>query len=175
MASRSQPILLTGASGPASGRLFEDWSKPLLRFLLCSGLTADHARDIVQETFLRLHQHLEAGGAQDNLRAWVFRAANNAALNDRKSGARRLSRRLEACGEVACPRDDPERLLLRKERFRRLHRAMKELSAVERHCVLLRAEGLRYREIADALEIGTSTVADHLERALRKLGENCSV
>jgi len=41
--------------------------------------------------------------------------------------------------------------------------------------VLLRAEGLRYREIAEALEIGTSTVADHLERALRKLGEMCNV
>ena len=52
---------------------------------------------------------------------------------------------------------------------------MKELSAVERSCVLLRSEGLRYREIAAALEIPVSTVADHLDRALRKLGEKCNV
>ena len=52
---------------------------------------------------------------------------------------------------------------------------MKELPAVERDCVLLRSEGLRYREIADALDVPVSTIADHLERALRKLGEKCNV
>jgi DNA-binding CsgD family transcriptional regulator len=34
---------------------------------------------------------------------------------------------------------------------------------------------LRYREIAGVLDIGVSTVSDHLDRALRKLGDHCNV
>jgi RNA polymerase sigma-70 factor (ECF subfamily) len=172
MASQSQPIVLTPNDGGETGRLFREWGKPLTRFLVCSGLTADGASDIVQDVFLRLHQHLMAGGARDNLRGWVFRVAHNLAVNRQK---RKGHSPLEGTEDVPCPDGDPERLFFKKDRFRRLHAAMKELTPVERECVVLRSEGLRYREIAGVLEIGTSTVADHLDRALRKLGEKCNV
>ncbi len=172
MATNTQPILLAGALEVE--RLFREWRQPLQRYLVCSGLVREEALDIVQDTFLRLHQHLLTGGARDNLRGWVFRVARNAALNHRNSGAWRLSTPLDSAPETV-EAADPERLLFRKEQFRRLHRAMKELPAVERDCVLLRSEGLRYREIADALDVPVSTIADHLERALRKLGEKCNV
>lgn len=172
MAARIQPIVLAQSGEADIARLFQEWRKPLLRFLICSGLNADDGLDIVQDTFVRLQQHLISGGPRDNLRAWVFRVAHNAALNRRK---RRVAAPLETAPETAAPDADPERLFLKKDRFRRLHAAMKELTAVERECVLLRSEGLRYREIAEALDIGVSTVADHLERALRKLGEKCNV
>ncbi len=175
MASRSQPILLASADDGEVSRLFQEWRQPLLRFLVCSSLDSDAALDIVQDTFLRLHQHLLGGGARDNLRAWVFRVAHNAAVNRRKSKAHSTVGAAELATEAACPKDGPERLFLRRERFRRLHAAMKDLMPLERECVVLRSEGLRYREIAEVLEIGTSTVADHLERALRKLGEKCNV
>lgn len=172
MASNTQPILF--AQTTEVERLFRDWRVPLERYLICSGMVRDDAVDIVQDTFLRLHQHLLGGGARDNLRAWVFRVAHNAALNRRKSGAWRFSAAIDEAPEVI-ERADPERLLFRKERFRRLHAAMKELPAVERDCVLLRSEGLRYREIGEALELPVSTIADHLDRALRKLEEKCNV
>jgi RNA polymerase sigma-70 factor (ECF subfamily) len=173
MASGSQPlVLLHTAAEPEVERLFHEFRKPLLRFLVCSGASADEGLDIVQDTFLRLHQHLLGGGARDNLRAWVFRVAHNAALNRRKS---KSGWHEELKNDAACPRDNPERQFLKKERFRRLHQAMRELSAIERECVVLRSEGLRYREIGEVLEMGTSTAADHLDRALRKLGEKCNV
>lgn len=152
--------------------MFHEFRQPLQRFLVVSGTNREDAVDIVQDTFLRLHQHLVSGGGRDNLRAWVFRVAHNLALNRRKSKAYSHS---ELPPGAVSPQDDPERLFFRKDRMRRLHRAIGELSATERACVILRAEGLRYREIADVLEIGTTTVADHLERALRKLGEKCNV
>jgi DNA-directed RNA polymerase specialized sigma24 family protein len=34
---------------------------------------------------------------------------------------------------------------------------------------------LRYREIGEVVGIGTSTVADTVERAIRKLAEKCNV
>ena len=50
-----------------------------------------------------------------------------------------------------------------------MHEALHWLSAQERQCLLLRAEGLRYREIGEILGVGTSTVGEFLQRALRKL------
>jgi len=49
------------------------------------------------------------------------------------------------------------------------------LSPSERECLLLRATGLRYREIGEVLGIATSTVNDTVDRAIRKLAEKCNV
>jgi DNA-directed RNA polymerase specialized sigma24 family protein len=40
---------------------------------------------------------------------------------------------------------------------------------------LLRAAGLRYREIGEALGMATSTVGDTVERAIRKISERLDV
>ena len=69
----------------------------------------------------------------------------------------------------------PERTLLAKEKSRQLRTAIRTLSEVERECLMLRAEGLRYREIGEVLGIATSTVADSVDRAIRKLAEKCNV
>ena len=65
--------------------------------------------------------------------------------------------------------------MLEKERFRRLGEAIALLFGTERECLLLRAGGLRYREISEVLGMATSTVGDTIERAIRKLAEKCNV
>jgi RNA polymerase sigma-70 factor (ECF subfamily) len=69
----------------------------------------------------------------------------------------------------------PEKAILEKEKFRRLRAAVGLLPESERECLLLRAGGLRYREIGDVLGLATSTVADTVERAIKKLAEKCNV
>jgi RNA polymerase sigma factor (sigma-70 family) len=66
-------------------------------------------------------------------------------------------------------------VLLEKEKYQRLGNAIRMLSDVERDCLLLRASGLPYREIGEVLGIATSTVADVVERAVKKLAEKCNV
>jgi RNA polymerase sigma-70 factor (ECF subfamily) len=69
----------------------------------------------------------------------------------------------------------PESALLEKEKFQRLANAIRTLADTERECLLLRASGLRYREIGEVLEIATSTVADIVDRVVKKLAERCNV
>ena len=66
-------------------------------------------------------------------------------------------------------------LVLEKEKFRQIGKAIRALTDCERECLLLRAEGLRYREIGEVLEIPTSTVGDTVDRAVKKLAEKCNV
>ena len=43
--------------------LYHELRKPLLRYLVCLGLTADEAQDVVQDAFVSLHRYLVAGGS----------------------------------------------------------------------------------------------------------------
>jgi RNA polymerase sigma-70 factor, ECF subfamily len=155
--------------------LYRELRKPLLRYLICLGLSADEAQDVAQDTFLKLHRHLSAGGRQDNIRSWIFRVAHNAARNRQKRYERRFAAPLEEGLELMLDEVTPEHTVLKKEKLRRLEKAFRLLTEAERDSLLLRAGGLRYREIAEVLGISTSTVGDTVERAIRKLAEKCNV
>jgi RNA polymerase sigma-70 factor (ECF subfamily) len=165
--------LATGACEVTA--LYRELRKPLLRYLVCLGLSSDEAQDVVQDAFVSLHQHLTAGGPRENIRSWVFRVAHNRARNRQGSYDRRFRAPLDAGAESASNEATPERAVLEKEKFRRLGEAILLLNDTERECLLLRAGGLRYREIGEVLGIPTSTVGDTLERAIKKLAEKCNV
>lgn len=167
------PRWATGSSEVTT--LYRELRKPLLRYLLCLGLSGEDAQDVIHDSFLCLQRHLTAGGAQDNIRGWLFRVAHNQARNRQTSYHRRFSQSLDSQLEILAEQATPEQALLEKERFRRLVAAIRQLTDAERECLLLRAEGLRYREISEVLELSTSTVADTVNRAIRKLAEKCNV
>lgn len=155
--------------------LYRELRKPLLRWLVCLGLSADEAQDMVQDAFVSLQRHLAAGGSQANIRSWLFRVAHNGARNRQKSYERRFSEPLDPEIDTMVDEATPERAVLEKEKFQRLRNAMRLLTEPERECLLLRAQGLRYREISEILEIATSTVGETVERAIQKLAEKCNV
>jgi RNA polymerase sigma-70 factor (ECF subfamily) len=165
--------LATGAGEVTS--LYSELRQPLLRYLVCLGLSKDEAQDVVQDTFLSLHRHLTAGGPQDNIRGWVFRVAHNQARNRQGSYHRRFAEPLDPKFDAMIDEATPERVVLEKEKRQRLAKAIATLTDSERECLLLRAVGLRYREIGEALGIPTSTVGDTVERAIKKLTETLHV
>jgi RNA polymerase sigma-70 factor (ECF subfamily) len=155
--------------------LYRELRKPLLRYLVCLGLSNDEAQDVVQDAFLTLHRHLAAGGSQENLRGWLFRVAHNQARNRQKRYDRNFSAGSDGELDAISQEASPERAVLEKEKFQQLRKAIGLLTASERECLLLRASGLRYREISEVLGIGTSTVSDTVDRAVKKLAEKCNV
>jgi RNA polymerase sigma-70 factor (ECF subfamily) len=62
-----------------------------------------------------------------------------------------------------------EMALLQAERHRLVQAALSLLSPQERQVLELRAEGLRYREIAELMGLQVSTVTTFLLRAVRKI------
>ena len=69
------------------------------------------------------------------------------------------------------PEDSAEQLLMERQRNRRVIEAMEDLSPQQRNCLYLRSEGLRYREIAEVMNISPSTVNEFLRRAISRLSE----
>jgi RNA polymerase sigma-70 factor (ECF subfamily) len=154
-------------------KLFDELRVPVYRYLLCTNVTPEEAEEIIQESFLRLFKHLHAKGREDNLRGWVFRVAHNIALVQHRGRKHLTPKSPEEWVELSEQRTDsapnPEELLLRKEKIARVHAAMSGLSNQQLQCVLLRAEGFRYREIAEILGVTVSTIGESLRRAIEKL------
>jgi RNA polymerase sigma-70 factor (ECF subfamily) len=152
--------------------LFDELRTPLLRYVLSLRISPERGEEIIQETFLRLFEHLKAGKSDANLRGWLFRVSHNLALQDLRAsyGTSAANAAFDPLANAfEDPSPDPEQLSILSERQRRLAKALRELSETDRQCLSLRAEGLRYREIAGVLDIGLSTVADCLRRAVEML------
>ncbi len=149
--------------------LFEQQRLSVFRYLVSLGLRPQVAGEIAQESFLRLYRHLRARGRNENLRGWIFRVAHNLAMNELKRAG---TAEVEPLDEVD-PNGDPEQALLQKERIRRMQAAISMLPRRQQECLHLRAEGLRYREIAEVLGMGISSVAESLQRALAALARTC--
>ncbi|MGB7731438.1 MAG: RNA polymerase sigma factor [Candidatus Acidiferrum sp.] len=169
------PLSRLASDGCEVTVLYRELRKPLLRYLVCLGLSMDEAQDAVQDAFLRLHQHLTSGGSQENIRSWVFRVAHNQARNRQTSYARRFGDPLDGEMDAMPDHATPERVLAEKEKLHELGEAIRQLTDSERECLLLRSEGLRYREIGHVLRISTSTVGETVMRAIRRLAEKCNV
>ena len=150
--------------------LYDELRTSVYGYLSCLGLEPQEAEDIIQETFLKLFQSLASGMRDDNLRGWVFRVAHNLTINLHKSSSRLLSSEVEEVARVLRYRIDarlnPEELVLKKEQLARMVSAVCRLTLQQRQCLHLRAEGLRYREIAVVLGVSTQRVGDVVREAL---------
>jgi RNA polymerase sigma-70 factor (ECF subfamily) len=151
-----------------------DHLRPSLRaYLCCLGMSSDQAEDIIQDTFLRLVRHRFEPGAADNLRAWVFRVAHNLSMDVHRSQIRSPYGNDEESRPVirerVDPRPSPEQQLLLDERMRHFEDAFAQLTPKQRQCVLLRAEGFRYREIALTLGISVQRVGELMQRSISLL------
>jgi RNA polymerase sigma-70 factor (ECF subfamily) len=152
--------------------LFEQYRAPLLRYAISFGVPVPDAEEIVQEVFLSLFRHLQLGRSRHNLRGWIFRVTHNLTLKQRANN-RRLPDARENDAAVADsqpdPAPNPEQSCADAQRQRHLLAVVAALPHVDRSCLRLRAEGLRYREIARALGISLGAVSMSLARSLAKL------
>jgi RNA polymerase sigma-70 factor (ECF subfamily) len=153
--------------------MFDQFRDRLLRYLLSLGLDAHDGEEVVQEAFLALFQHLQRGKSRHNLRSWIFRVAHNLGLKQRKRNlrAQRVSKIGDALAQTHIdPGPNPEEQFLNKDRQRRLRAVLDAMPEKDRWCLNLRAEGLRYREIAEVLGISLGAVSLILGRSLARLG-----
>ena len=152
--------------------LFEQFRAPLLRYTLSLGLSVHDGEEITQEVFLALFRHLQLGKCQRNLRGWVFRVAHNLSLK-RRHRMQQLQRQTpfdrQAAERQLDSSPNPEEQVLSAQRQRRLLAVLEALPEQDRACLRLRAEGLRYREIARVLDISLGTVSVSLTRSLGRL------
>jgi RNA polymerase sigma-70 factor (ECF subfamily) len=147
-----------------------EWREDVYRYLLTLGLHPPQAQEATQEVFMRLYVTLlQKEETIRNQRAWVFRVAHNLGLTIRLKESATVPFDPDLEATLPDRARGAESNLMEREKLLRMHRAVESLSPQQRQCLHLRAEGLRYREIADAAGVTISTVAEFLRRAVTRL------
>jgi RNA polymerase sigma-70 factor (ECF subfamily) len=169
------PLSASRADGPTPlevevTELFDQLRLPLFRYLSSFGLDAQDSEEVVQEVFLALFLHLRNDKPRTNLHAWIFRVAHNLGLKRFQANRRAPANGLEEF-VTADTAMNPEEQASTSQRHRKLLSVVRALPEMDRRCLYLRAEGLRYREIVEVLGMSLGAVAQSLERSLSKLGE----
>ena len=156
-------------------RLFDAHRDAVHAYFLGRVADPELARDLVQETFLRVWRRLSEVGPlpADRQRAWLFAVARNLAIDSYRAGATRRAteaslRQAAATRETAVP--GPHLEAEYGERLAQLEAAIHELPEEQRVILsMATAGGLTSREIGEALGEPAGTVRYRLGQARKQL------
>src|SRR6266508_2203714 len=151
---------MTSAS-EAAAALFQEHGTAVYRFAVVLVRHQQDAEDVLQETFLKLLRHLEAGGDTTNLRGWLFTVAAHAA-RDRQRRRTRWVPWLPAHDAQVPPPVLPDE----DGRLKSARDALRRLPEQDRLLLALRAQGLSYRDIAAAARLRPASIGRLLARAV---------
>jgi RNA polymerase sigma-70 factor (ECF subfamily) len=130
------------------------------------------AEDVTQEVFLRLYRNLDQTPGEELLRAWLLRVTMNVARNTLRGQGRMSAREDEYAKKserdgwftAAAPEEDYERRVEIEE----ARRALDKIKEPMRSCLLLKQQGLTYREIAETLSINETNVGSLVARGRKE-------
>ncbi len=124
------------------------------------------AEDITQETFIRLYKHQDSITDDEMLRPWLIRVAINVAKNTIRGNIRANTRdenyvKETADTSVASVEIDYEEYAGVNEIYRALGKVKEPL----RSCLVLKQQGLSYKEIASSLDLNEGSIGTFIARA----------
>ena len=156
----------TKSGRPSLAALFEAEESGLLRFAFAIVRRRSVAEDLVQETFLRLHQ---VWSEVENPRAWLYRSMRNLALNHLRD--RKPESELKE-DTAAADSQPPAEVLGRNEAVGMMRLLLAEMSEEDRQLVQLKYnDDLKYQEISQRTGLSVSNVGYRLHHVLKSLAE----
>ena len=128
------------------------------------------AEELVQNIFYKLWERPEKLSISGSIAAYLYRAVYNESLNHLKHMKVRSRYQSHVIHEMKNQSDSASRKIIMKELEARLQRALHELPEQCRTIFQLsRFEELKYREIAERLDISPKTVENQMGKALKIL------
>jgi RNA polymerase sigma-70 factor (ECF subfamily) len=163
----------SSSQGQKIVELYDALRPALIAYLVSLGLVREEAEDIIQESFLRLIDRLKKDAGESLLRPWLFRVAHNLAVDQFRSATYRSSVSaidVDTVGDTLIDGNQtPEESVIERQRWVHAQHLIALLTPQQKYAVLLRSEGLRYREIAEVLGISTKRAAELVQRAMVRL------
>jgi len=163
----TRPAVMT-EERPSLRTLFDSEESALLRFAQGIVGQRETAEDLVQEAFLRLHEHwLEV----ENPRAWLYRSIRNMALNHLRDHRRETA--MEEGSEWASESPTAAEVLGRSEAIGVLRMLMAEMPQQDQQLILWKYTGsLSYDEISKRSGLTVSNVGYKLHHLLKGLADS---
>jgi RNA polymerase sigma-70 factor (ECF subfamily) len=127
-------------------------------------LTGDAAEadDITQEAFIRLYRYPLSPGREHNVGGWLYRVAVNLGYNALRASRRRTTYE-QASDAPTCA--EPEAAVAQRDERRRVRETLAQLEPQQAQLLMLRYAGLSYKELAQALDVASTSIGTLLARA----------
>jgi RNA polymerase sigma-70 factor (ECF subfamily) len=116
------------------------------------------AQDATQETFMRVHRHIERAPDERDVLRWIYRIATNYCLNELR-GRRHRPESVDRLPDISLPTHPDDRIADRQLAQHIVHEMPEKLRAV---AWLYHVDGLEQAEVADILGISRRTVVNRL-------------
>ena len=127
------------------------------------------AEDITQETFIRLYNNLDSISSEEMLKPWLIRVAINLAKNTIRGNSRANTREENYVKE----RSDTEEVtaevhLVKREEAGEVRSALSKVKEPHRSCLILKHQGLSYKEIAESLSLTETSIGTYIARGKKE-------
>lgn len=153
----------------------EQYEIPLVRYAARLLGDADRARDVAQDTFLKLcgqpREKVESG-----LRQWLFAVCRNRALDVREKEHRMKTVSDQQTEQWPSREADQATAVERRETAGQARRVLNELPENQREVILLKVQdGLSYREISEVTGLSVSNVGFLLHKGFATLRQRLAL
>jgi len=155
----------------AFATFFYAYKDKLFSFLFQITKSENKAEDLVQDVFMKIWQTRDTLSTIDNLNAYIFKIAQNAAVDQLRKMAKDILLITETLTDnETADSESPSELLLNKELKELIDNAIEQLPAQQKKIFIMRwIEGLSHEEIAHKMNISVSTAQNHMRQALINL------
>lgn len=163
--------------------LIRKWQNPIYNFALRYLGSADLAFDITQKTFLRVYENIRKLKEADRFSPWIYRIAANLCMDELKKMNRQNILSLDHIQEdnvtkgkqlpdclIIPAQKEPDARMNKKQVTSLVRKALGLLPDEQRIVIIMKEyQGLKFREIADALDEPLSTVKSRMYYGLKAL------
>ncbi len=163
---------ITQSDEAAFTQLYQLFYKKLVQFSFSLVRSREIAEDVVEDVFVKLWSDKILTGAIDNIKVYLYVAVKNRSLNALSQKARQL---------ITAPFDyldtpvedihnDPYDLLITREMMQKMQAAINDLPPrCKMIFKLIREDGLKYKEVAEILNISVNTIDVQMAIAIKRI------
>lgn len=160
-------------SQSAYRQLFIGLYKPLIRFAYGILKSTDDAEEVVSDVFMIIWQNRVKMVSVESPLLYIYSSVKNRSINvltkQKRQDAADAAQWLVPLNSVSF---NPEELLISQETVLRIRKAIDELPARCRLIfILIKEDGLRYKEVAELLNISIKTVEAQMAIAMRRMAQ----
>jgi RNA polymerase sigma-70 factor (ECF subfamily) len=163
-------LLLSKRDEAAFEQVFKTYYRNLHAYAFTMLKDEAEAEEMVQQVFFKLWDRSDHLSFSGSIAAYLYRAVHNESLNFLKHQKVKTSHQLHVAYSMKNKSEQAQPKMLRNELENKLREALNELPEQCRTVFQLsRFEDMKYKEIADKLEISVKTVENHMGKALKLL------
>jgi len=143
----------------------------LFRYTLRILKNEDEAKDVVQETLIKVWNKRDEMHTYENMEAWCIRVARNLALDKLKSKHNK-SVNIDNAYDLQSSTQSPYSSAEQRDTMTSIHHFINQLPDLQKQVIQLRdIDGFSYQEISDMLKQNLNSVKVNLFRARRQVRE----